>query len=73
MKDSLHQIKEILVTEKQNGFRDGIATGLAAAERIAIWWQTNHKLKEPVSLEELSQWTKTELESLRKKLNVNHL
>ncbi len=64
--DRLIQINDILTEAYQEGKRDGIAEGLAVAERIMLWYSTNHQLKEPRTPEILEQWSRNELKGLKK-------
>ena len=46
----------------------GLREGMEVAMRIANWYGTNHKLKRPISDEELREWTNKAISSLRERI-----
>jgi flagellar biosynthesis/type III secretory pathway protein FliH len=68
MNERTKQIEEILRQVREEGFQNGLAEGYRAAERIAILWGVNHKLKVPHSVEWLIDESRKELENLKIKL-----
>lgn len=65
---SLEQIQKVIDQEKEESFKNGLAQGYASAQRIYIWYSSNHKLVEPWSLEKLEEWSKTELNKIHTRL-----
>lgn len=61
----LQKVELLLEEAEKEGFANGVAEGLAVAERIYNWFTTNHTLKDPVSLEVLKDWSSKELETLK--------
>jgi hypothetical protein len=62
-------IAELLEQEQRDGYVNGIAEGYAVAQRIFVWFATNHQLKEPKTIDELQEWSRKELDGLRSKLD----
>lgn len=65
--NTLEEIKKLIQKERADAYREGINEGYQVAQRIAIWYQVNHKLKEPETPETLLKWTNNALEELEKK------
>jgi hypothetical protein len=64
----LDRIEPILKDAYNNGYNNAISEGILSAERIFMWFASNHKLKEPKSIEELSDWSHKEIERLKSKM-----
>jgi hypothetical protein len=64
----LNKIEPILEDAYNNGYNNAISEGILSAERIFMWFASNHKLKEPKSIEELSDWSHKEIERLKSKM-----
>lgn len=62
------KIKAIMDEERAEGLRDGYAEGYRVAERIFLWYFSNHQLKTPHSEENLEKWARKELDELKDKL-----
>lgn len=62
-------IEDILKKERKEGYQQGIAEGYAVAERIMVWWLSNHQLVQPRSQEKLEGWSRDELAKLKAKLS----
>ena len=62
------KIKLVLENEYMSGYLNGLQQGRAAAERIYLWYSSNHKMLEPHSLEKLEQWATKELKDLLDKI-----
>lgn len=61
LKDSFEKVRQEALAE---GLREGIRT----ATTISNWWKINPSLKEPLSHEELLEWTKLEITKLEQQL-----
>ncbi len=64
----LDRVESILKDAYNNGYNNAISEGVAVAEIIFIWFATNHKLKEPKSIEELSDRAHKEIERLKSRM-----
>ena len=64
----LNKIEPILKDAYNNGYNNAISEGILSAERIFMWFASNHKLKEPKSIEELSDRAHKEIERLKSRM-----
>lgn len=64
----LDRVESILEDAYNNGYNNAISEGILSAERIFMWFASNHKLKEPKSIEELSDRSHKEIERLKSKM-----
>ena len=61
-------ILDLIAEEGLSRYQDGIAEGLAVAERIFVWYADNNKKADPASEEVIAGWCQNELTKLRSKL-----
>lgn len=66
-KERLEKLKELFGDEFRYGYTNGIAEGVAVAERILVWWSSNERLIQPLPRETLMQWSQGEMITLRAK------
>lgn len=64
----LDRVESILEDAYNNGYNNAISEGILSAERIFMWFASNHKLKEPKSIEELSDRAHKEIERLKSRM-----
>lgn len=65
---ALRAVGEAIKQSCEQARKDGIAEGYSVAERIAMWWVSNHTLAKPHSQETLEAWTRDALQELKMKL-----
>lgn len=68
-RERLFAVEGVLKVEYDDGYKNGVAEGYRAAERIFIHWFTNHQLVEPHPIETLEKWSRDELAALKAKLS----
>ena len=61
-------VDKLFEEERKDGYRNGIAEGYAVAQRIFVWFSTNHQLNEPKHIDQLREWSNIELTKLKKNL-----
>lgn len=58
------EAEALLQQEYDEGLKEGLAYGKAAAERILTWWLSNNQLVVPHSQETLERWSKDAIAKL---------